>query len=242
MIASVFADRKMGRVILLILSVALATAGVATGLQIRQGFTIGTCTMEQILGTLFPTLDANCSTTLFAFFALNVADENLDAINSQHLDLYVILCEPSCGGKVAEFYKDCGAEEEAKFGDALCAKNENGDLCYKEVVLAMEDSDLVNTECLPVNATSCSEDCKDALQTFKTTVGCCLNTFFNGTIDQSVHHENITSYELWSMCDVATPGFCAKPFESDDNHSLPLAASVTIVAGIPLMLLLFLLQ
>ena len=43
--------------------------------------------------------------------------------------------------------------------------------------------------------------------------GCCLNAMNTTSIDENDIHHLVIRYDLWTACDVETPGFCSFPFD-----------------------------
>ena len=57
----------------------------------------------------------------------------------------------------------------------------------------------------------CTPSCYVALNSFKTAFGCCVN-FYNNSIYGN--YRNTTNPDLWSACDIPTPGFCTSTLSS----------------------------
>ena len=62
---------------------------------------------------------------------------------------------------------------------------------------------------------TCPSECRDTLQEIRNEYGCCFNNLNTTAFDfSSFENEDspqslVTGYDLWSACDVETPGFCS---------------------------------
>ena len=76
----------------------------------------------------------------------------------------------------------------------------------------------VNSVC--TTTTSCSADCRDSLQSIRSSAGCCINNIFNGSAFEIVNiSDPIFTYEFWRRCGVATPGICEAQFNSATTNT-----------------------
>ena len=91
-----------------------------------------------------------------------------------------------------------------------CGVNEAGVPCYALDEISIYNN--VNSVC--TTTTSCSSDCRDSLQSIRSSAGCCINNIFNGSAFEIVNvSDPIFTYEFW-RCGVATPGICEAQFNS----------------------------
>ena len=87
----------------------------------------------------------------------------------------------------------------------LCQVNSRGENCnfvFNQTVI-----DTALNEC-NMDQTSCSDACREALETFRNKQGCCFNLIYNNTeIDISANEDEmfLASYALWRQCGVETP-------------------------------------
>ena len=68
-----------------------------------------------------------------------------------------------------EFYSQVVCEQ--------CGVNEAGVPCYATDVISM----FVNASLACTTTTRCSADCRDSLQSIRSSAGCCINNIFNGS-------------------------------------------------------------
>lgn len=193
--------------IFLATTVTLFNIGHSELLQRRQGGfpQIGNCPGRDVDNFLATNVTQACSIALLTLFSSVTVDSNLATLNPDHVDLYITLCNANCGQKIVDFFVNCGRSVD--FELSLCTMREDGMLCYEASVLAMNDTNRVATECLPVTS-SCSETCQTELQNFRRNLGCCVNSIYNST-GLAIQPRNVTTYALWSTCMLQIPGFCA---------------------------------
>ena len=137
---------------------------------------------------------------------------------------YDTLCHPDCLTALIELAQRCGTNQEASLNHLQfeCAKNEKGIECYK---LAAKNSDVmydVYANCWNETDT-CASECRAALEHFRDTHGCCVNTLYNTTssafdyesaLSTAVYYDEdmgVVQYGLWERCGISTPGFCNTP-------------------------------
>ena len=194
--------------IFLATTVTLFNIGHSELLQRRQGGfpPIGNCPGSEVDNFLATNVTQACSIALSTLLRSVTVDSNLATLNPDHVDLYITLCNnTSCGQKIVDFFVNCGRSVDLEL--SFCTMREDGMLCYEASVLAMNTTNRVATECLPVTS-SCSETCRTELQNFRRNLGCCVNSFYNST-GLTIQPRNVTTYALWSSCMLGTPGFCA---------------------------------
>lgn len=193
--------------IFLATTVTLFNIGHSELLQRRQGGVppIGNCPGSVVGNFLVTNVTQACRNALSTLLRNVNVDSNLATLNPDHVDLYITLCNANCGQKIVDFFVKCGRNVDSEL--SFCTTREDGMLCYEASVLAMNNTNRVAMECLPVTS-SCSDTCRTKLQNFRRNLGCCVNSFYNST-GLTVQPRNITTYALWSSCMLQTPGFCA---------------------------------
>ena len=88
-----------------------------------------------------------------------------------------------------------------------CGVNEAGVPCFSYDTIAGYSR--LTATC--TTTTSCSEECRASLQSYKSSVGCCINNLFNGTAAEIVDVKSpLLTYEFWKQCGVSTPGRTCK--------------------------------
>ena len=150
--------------------------------------------------------------TIFSGGALN-----LDAITTA----YRVFCQPSCGDLLIAFYNRCNAPRDAidAFRGA-CARNSAGRLCYELTANLVTDLTQILTDCNSQSSTNCTSNCRNALTTFGSNSGCCIN-IANNTALTSISSFTAYQYSVWSGCGVDTPGFCDLETSSLSSAGVP---------------------
>ena len=136
---------------------------------------------------------------------------NLDAITA----LYRLMCQPRCGDPFIAFYRRCNAPQDVI--DSVrraCVRDSAGRLCYELVGNLVTDLTRVLTNCNSQSSTACTSNCRNALTTFGSNGGCCINIANNTALTSY-------QYSVWSGCGVDTPGFCNLETSSLSSAGVP---------------------
>ena len=142
---------------------------------------------------------------------------NQDAITAA----YRLICQPRCGDPIIEFYNRCNAPRDLIDSvRGACTRNSAGRLCYELVGNLLTDLTRVSTNCNMQSTTACSSECQNALSTFGSNSGCCIN-IKNTTTFNSTSSFFTFQYNLWSGCGVNTPGFCNLETSSLSSANVP---------------------
>ena len=98
----------------------------------------------------------------------------------------------------------------------LCGVDKAGDYCLIRHPFDLSNPSLVYAFNNCTSNTTCSNDCRMALQNFESLTGCCINNVYNGTYIDLFGRARIPflSYEFWTLCGLETPGTCETPFTS----------------------------
>jgi len=202
----------------------------ARDIEKRQLF--GTCTLEEltaghpqdceseiqstsnaIMSSLNQTLAAGFQNQTAVLGFLDQFSAGIDTISE-------IICRPRCGNPYITSYSRCGLPELANVLRALCTRNEAGELCFQRADNIILDDIRVQLSCINSRVSSCTANCRGALEAIRGNSGCCLNVFNTTSLRSTVDGinmiygsiANITSsivhYDLWSGCNVTTPSFC----------------------------------
>ena len=119
--------------------------------------------------------------------------------------------------KQVTIYRECGDKERAVEAEQRCGLNKKGDFCAVSSVQSDKKEVLtIYNKCYTFFTTNitCTSECKEALESFKQEYGCCLNNLNNTRfLSESDIGVQITRWDLWSSCKVATPGFCVFPHD-----------------------------
>ena len=158
---------------------------------------------------------------------------NLDAITA----LYRLMCQPRCGDPFIAFYQRCNAPQDVI--DSVrraCVRDSAGRLCYELVGNLVTDLTRVSTNCNSQSSTACTSNCRNALTTFGSNSGCCINT---GNITAT---STFTAYQysVWSGCGVDTPGFCNLETSSLSSAGVPKFVKVLFLLTLVVMTMLLL--
>lgn len=91
------------------------------------------------------------------------------------------------------------------------------------------------------DTTTCSPNCRSALETLSNNTGCCLNDFFNSTTALVNGPEPFLTSQFWSVCGIETPGFCVVQFfdnGASNLSSVDYRATATVISVIMLLVVL----
>lgn len=165
----------------------------------RQLFTIGSCTIEEFNRKL-ENYPQDCKEEFSAIDLNDLINEDPNALR----EAWVILCRPRCGDPIVRACAECDLGELADIYIQYCSTNEAGRRCYETFDTLLPDKTAVTSNCLPRTTSFCSAACSNAITTFRVDNGCCVNIFNYST---NLYQDTV-DYDLWSDCDVRTPGFC----------------------------------
>ena len=118
-------------------------------------------------------------------------------------------CSSGYTQKAIDIALSCRNETYARLASISCAaKREDGERC---VVAALRlSSDLVNGfQCSSaVSSGSCPSGCRSFLESARSKLGCCFNTYIN-TTDNPLYtippYTDVVDYRLWNLCSVELP-------------------------------------
>ena len=142
-----------------------------------------------------------------------------------------LLCEAACGRLFLEFTRTNCSADAAEFQLRQCERNEDNVRCdavqYETIVTTSVPADFVaRCNASRVNRPdACAPECATLLESLRDNYGCCVNNVFNSSYSQLVFQNStgLTSYELWTRCNVNTLGFC--PMTTDDA-AVPLVNNI----------------
>jgi len=142
---------------------------------------------------------------------------NQDALTAA----YRLICQPRCGDPFIAFYNRCNVPRDLVDSvRGACARNSAGRLCYELVANLITDLTRVSANCNSQSTTACTSECQNALRTFGSNSGCCIN-IANTTTLNSISSFSTFQYSLWSGCGVNTPGFCNLETSSLSSANAP---------------------
>ena len=124
-----------------------------------------------------------------------------------------LLDDAGCSSGIAQGMIDAdlscgvGSEEDHRRTANGCARSENGEFCSPAFILFDLDGigrRNIEGNCSEVIQTnSCPSTCRTNLETFKSKLGCCINTYVNGTRYSS--GSAAVDYRVWQLCGVTLP-------------------------------------
>ena len=127
-----------------------------------------------------------------------------------YLRVNTAICNPNIGQRFVDIALDCNSyTSNARRFVGLCSRNENGRFCFESQHLSFNYTNAVESNCPSLSSYlnyECSDSCRVALQNFKSNIGCCLNSLFNISADDSRNKYNRAG--LWSACSVSPPSIC----------------------------------
>ena len=129
---------------------------------------------------------------------------------------YRLFCQPRCGDPLIALYNRCNAPRDViDYLRRTCARNGAGRLCYELLGNLVTDVTRASTNC---NSQSCTSTCRNALTTFRSNSGCCINIVNITTLTPIF---TVYQYSVWSGCGVDTPGFCNLETSSLSSAGVP---------------------
>ena len=149
---------------------------------------------------------------------------NSDLTQQDILDCNTAIYNHQCGSsgyaqQVANIALGCRNDSYARTVADACAKNANGDFCdatTSAFILDQSQSTNAYTCVGAVSSGVCPSTCRSFLQSGKSKLGCCINTYVNKTTSPLYATYSVyVDYRLWNLCNVALP-------QSDCGNSLPL--------------------
>ena len=140
-------------------------------------------------------------------------------------DCVDIRVEHECGPsgysqQLVDIALSCRNETYARDIANACARSENGDLCVSASSRFFEEQRYEEgaSNCsLTVlsGLESCPSACRSFLESARNTLGCCINTYINTTVNPLSLYSDYVDYRLWNLCNVPLPA-------ADCGNGLPL--------------------
>ena len=163
------------------------------------------------LKDFLPSIPQDCKSQISAVFGFRGA-LNTPAAAATFTEAYRVICEPRCGNSLIAYYNRCNTPQEAvDFVRGFCTRINANRLCYQQLSTMTSDWTQVIYNCSSQSFTNCTTGCQNALNTFGSNSGCCIN-IYNTTLigfDGSTTPPDFRLQEsLWSTCSINTPEFC----------------------------------
>ena len=150
------------------------------------------------------------------------SDQSLDDIIRCASPGISIQCESDFQPRLIQNAINCGQNALARYIAGSCDRNPSGEYCALVALQRLEDFSNAIANCASfVEGSACPSGCASQLQSLRNSLGCCINSVFNLSIDasevagdpiaqafQSITMMNLFTYPLWSSCNVQTVGTC----------------------------------
>ncbi len=137
-------------------------------------------------------------------------------------DCTAAIVDYQCGSsgyaqQIANIALGCRNETYARNAANTCARSENGAFCGTATIRFILDQSQTVDGCTgAVSSGSCPSSCRSFLQSARSTLGCCINTYINTTVSPLLGLlSTYVDYRLWSLCNVDLP-------PADCGNGLPL--------------------
>jgi hypothetical protein len=114
-------------------------------------------------------------------------------------------CSAGIQQGLVEAFLSCNRSiEEAQRDANSCAKGEGGQFCGSLWELHRIRAWYIEGNCSRVlTANSCPSNCRSLLEDFRSTLGCCINAYVNGT---GISYRSYSlDYRVWNLCNVPLP-------------------------------------
>ena len=147
-----------------------------------------------------------------------------------------IQCESDFQPRLIQNAINCGQNAAARFIAGSCDRNPSGEYCAQVALQQLEDFSNANANCASFVEGSASQ-----LQSLRNSLGCCINSVFNLSIDasevagdlvaqafQSITMMNLFTYPLWSSCNVQTVGTCESSATVTPIHNSPVCTTLQL--------------
>lgn len=168
---------------------------------VKRQDAIGNCTAERV-AQFFGNWPQVCQSGANIDIMSAITTGNQTGINAA----YRIICQPRCGNPLLSFYDQCGLPETSIVVRGFCARTNDDMLCYEQLFNILNSNGQVRRDCIP-RTFACATNCQISLQTFANSSRCCVNALNNSFFTSSVSQSTLDN-ELWSNCNIDTPGFC----------------------------------
>lgn len=199
---------------------------VGTNLQVHQSF--GVCSETQV-ENLFKSYPQECND---AYSNLTFLLQQGTQVGEKEMEeTYKTICADVCLKPVLTFGDYCETAHLIPPISQLCEINrQKSEFCIS--ALYKNNGTDASKACHgAVGSGKCPQGCERALRTMVDDLGCCINSLFNVTTF-GFDVLNVASYELWSVCNVTSPGYCHGYQESSSGvMSIP-STAVTVLAVI----------
>ena len=183
------------------------------------------------LKDFLPSIPQDCKSQISAVFGFRGA-LNTPAAAATFTEAYRVICEPRCGNSLIAYYNRCNTPQEAvDFVRGFCTRINANRLCYQQLNTMSSDWTQAMSNCN--SSTNCTTDCQNALNTFASNSGCCIN-IYNTTLI-GIPPDFRLQDSLWSTCGVNTPGFCnleASTLNSTEAPTTPSFLWILVVMAI----------
>ena len=132
----------------------------------------------------------------------------LDQDGSTLTTAFRAICQHICVTHFLHFFTQCQLSLQAEALMGLCAQNTDGRSCYEDFSQLIPDVNEIRWNCTAdPSSSTCTPSCQNAIRT-SVRNGCCVNVFNSSVFSPNSMNLPAYEYDLWSGCNVTTPGFC----------------------------------
>ena len=134
-----------------------------------------------------------------------------------------LFCTPNYITPFVDIMRNCSRETQVTIINR-CGVNRHGRFCF-EAEANVSRLMAGTSPCFRSDNENCSLTCKVGLDLFQAGVDCCINNLYNNTL-VSFDQFRTTSYVLWSLCGIQSPGFCRNTIDNSSAYSVLLQVSM----------------
>ena len=161
-----------------------------------------------------------CETDAFNNLPEVCMNESFVPAGTRNNTLLYRVSELSCDtcGKPLYDYLRCTDSPNVANVNATCARNENGEFCYRTVFPLDGTIDISSVfqvcsgTIFSLTNASCSEDCMNTLRSWTDAAGCCITSVYGLVNDTNI--QLLLADRFWISCQVDRPGACPEAFQS----------------------------
>lgn len=130
------------------------------------------------------------------------------------IDCVTTISDYQCGSsgyaqRIADIALGCRNETYARNTANACARSENGAFCGTASIrfILGQLTGQTDPNCIgAVRSGACPSSCRNFLQSARSTLGCCINTYINTTVSSLLgFYGDYVDYRLWNLCSVDLP-------------------------------------
>lgn len=160
----------------------------------------------------------------------------LDQDASTLTTAFMAICQQTCVTHFLHFFSQCQLSLQAEALIGLCAQNTDGRSCYEDFSQLIPDVNEIRWNCTAdPSSSTCTPSCRNALLT-SVRNGCCVNVFNSSVFSPNSMNLPAYEYDLWSGCNVTTPGFCLTPGAAEATDSVKILLFLLTLTAMAMLL------